>query len=116
MGAQELLESLLSAYKSESSEEAYGAIQSMIGKLGDPYTRMIPARCAASAGNCKHCETWPVTYPERLHSSHPVVPCQNSASGLCIKRPCSVLPFDVYPPSSCQTSLSGSLRTETFSL
>jgi hypothetical protein len=46
-GAQELLESLLSAYKSENSEEAYGAIQTMIGKLGDPYTRMVPARCAA---------------------------------------------------------------------
>jgi len=38
------LESLLSAYKSESSDEAYSAIQSMISKLGDPYTRMIPAR------------------------------------------------------------------------
>ena len=41
---QELLESLLSAYKSESSDEAYSAIQLMISKLGDPYTRMIPAR------------------------------------------------------------------------
>lgn len=41
---QELTESLNAAYSAESGENAYREISHMLSKLGDPFTRVVPAR------------------------------------------------------------------------
>ena len=41
---QELAESLNAAYSAESGENAYREISHMLSKLGDPFTRVVPAR------------------------------------------------------------------------
>ncbi len=42
----ELGTALGAAYRSESGEAAYGQIRHMLEKLGDPFTRIVPASCA----------------------------------------------------------------------
>ena len=46
---QELTESLNAAYSAESGENAYKEISQMLSKLGDPFTRVVPARCNISS-------------------------------------------------------------------
>jgi carboxyl-terminal processing protease len=41
---QELRESMTAAYKSTDGPQAFGQISSMLAKLGDPFTRIVPAR------------------------------------------------------------------------
>ena len=43
---QELSNSLLSAYNAQTSEKAYTEIGAMLAKLGDPFTRIVPAQYA----------------------------------------------------------------------
>lgn len=45
---QELNNALISAYKAPSSDKAYGEISTMLAKLGDPFTRIVPAQYAPS--------------------------------------------------------------------
>lgn len=49
---QELAESLNAAYSAESGENAYREISHMLSKLGDPFTRVVPARCSLSRNIC----------------------------------------------------------------
>lgn len=46
---QELTEGLSAAYSAESGENAYREISHMLSKLGDPFTRVVPARCDLSS-------------------------------------------------------------------
>ena len=45
----ELTEGLNAAYTAESGESAFREISHMLAKLGDPFTRVVPARCALLA-------------------------------------------------------------------
>ena len=49
---QELAESLNAAYSAESGENAYREISHMLSKLGDPFTRVVPARYSVSLDRC----------------------------------------------------------------
>ena len=42
----ELGDALLAAYQAENGEKAYSVIRGMLGKLGDPFTRIVPPQCA----------------------------------------------------------------------
>ena len=42
----ELTEGLSAAYTAESGDTAYREIGHMLSKLGDPFTRVVPARCS----------------------------------------------------------------------
>ena len=41
---QELNEALTSAYRAKTSDKAYAEISHMLAKLGDPFTRIVPAQ------------------------------------------------------------------------
>lgn len=43
---QELLEALSAASQAPSGEQAYKQIIQMVDSLNDPYTRIVPAKCA----------------------------------------------------------------------
>ncbi len=45
----ELTEGLNAAYTADSGDVAYREIGHMLSKLGDPFTRVVPARCLRSA-------------------------------------------------------------------
>ena len=50
---QELTESLNAAYSAESGENAYREISHLLSKLGDPFTRVVPARYVTKLPLCQ---------------------------------------------------------------
>lgn len=45
---QALSEALTSAYHAPNFDKAYAEISTMLARLGDPFTRIVPAQCAPS--------------------------------------------------------------------
>lgn len=41
---RELATSLMSAYRSPDGQSAYSVVADMVQKLGDPFTRLVPAQ------------------------------------------------------------------------
>jgi hypothetical protein len=67
---QKLQTAMEAAYASGSKESVFSEIENMLQSLGDPYTRLVPSRCAstvpvatAPAGESASCPTAPV-YPD----------------------------------------------------
>ena len=95
---QELTESLNAAYSAESGENAYREISLMLSKLGDPFTRVVPARCSISSTHV----------PAVPRVVMPVPSCR-----LHYQLHCVLAHLYVYSRLHSQTHVAGLLNFET---
>ena len=69
---EELSDALVAAYGASSGDTAYAQIGHMLEKLGDPFTRIVPASCALCLSRCLPYAHLPDARLRCMqHASHP---------------------------------------------